>query len=310
MKQKIYTIGVATVVTVFAGAIFKVNHYPGAAVLLVTGILSLLLLFLPIALVNHYRTSEGNKSLTLHIVIYVTCLLVFTAMLFKLMHWPYSGILLTIALPFPYLVFLPVFVYITSRDKNHNIYNTVFVLLLLALNSVFCGLLALNVTSEKIKDSYWLPGNYNRQEVSLNLISEKVPSSAINDRIDGIMKTVNQMQEIILKLDDTNIDEWRQKAGNLQRPDITGSVTTLMSADELKTVGKLFIELNELIGEMKKTPGYKQYADNAEILFRINTALTEQEWTAQNLNDFRAWTLTYLDFLQVNLLTIKVTAPV
>jgi len=309
MKQKIYTIGVATVVTVFAGAIFKVNHYPGAAILLIAGITSLLLIFLPLALISHYRSAEGNKSLTLHIVTYITCLLVFTAMLFKLLHWPYAGLMMTIALPFPYLVFLPVFVRITSKDKNFNIYNTVFVLLLLALNSVFSGLLALNVTSEKVKDSYWLPGNYNKQEVSLNLISEKVPSSAINDRIDELLKTVNQIQDIILKLDDTNTEEWRQKAGNLQRPDIAGSVTTLMSADELKAVWRLYNELIELIAEMKNTQGYKQFADNAEILFRINTALTEQEWTGQNLNDFRAWTLTYLDFLQVNLLTIKISGP-
>jgi hypothetical protein len=310
MKQKIYTIGVATVVTVFAGAIFKVNHYPGAAILLIAGIASLLLLFLPLALISHYRSGEGNKSLALHIVTYVTSLLVFTAMLFKLLHWPYAGTLLTIALPFPYLVFLPVFVYITSKDKNFNIYNTVFVFLLLALNSVFSGLLALNVSYEKVRDSYWLAGNYNKQEIALNLISEKMPSSDINDRIDGILKTVNQIQDIILKLDDTGIEEWRQKAGNLQRPDIAGSVTTLMSADELKNIGRLYSELNELIVAMKTTPGYKQFADNAEILFRINAASTEEEWTVQNFNDFRAWTLIFLDSLQVNLLTIKVTGLV
>jgi hypothetical protein len=310
MKQKIYIIGVATVVTVFAGAIFKVNHYPGAAILLIAGIASLLLLFLPLALISHYRSGEGNKSLTLHIVTYVTCLLVFTAMLFKLLHWPYAGTLLTIALPFPYLVFLPVFVYITSKDKNFNIYNTVFVFLLLALNSVFSGLLALNVSYEKIKDSYWLAGNYNKQEMALNLISEKVPSSEINNRIDLILNTANELQDMILELDDTGIEEWRQKAGNLQRPDFAGSVTTILSEDDSKNIGRLYRELNELIVEMKKTPGYKQFADNAEILFRINAASTEQEWTVQNFNDFRAWTLIFLDSLQVNLLTIKVTGPV
>jgi hypothetical protein len=64
MKQKIYIIGVVTVVTVFTGAIFKVNHYPGAGVLLIAGLVSL----------------------------------VFLSMLFKLMHWPYAGVLLTITL--------------------------------------------------------------------------------------------------------------------------------------------------------------------------------------------------------------------
>jgi hypothetical protein len=231
-------------------------------------------------------------------------------LLFILLHWPYAGTLLTIALPFPYLVFLPVFVYITSKDKNFNIYNTVFVFLLLALNSVFSGLLALNVSYEKIKDSYWLAGNYNKQEMALNLISEKVPSSEINNRIDLILNTANELQDMILELDDTGIEEWRQKAGNLQRPDFAGSVTTILSEDDSKNIGRLYRELNELIVEMKKTPGYKQFADNSEILFRINAASTEQEWTVQNFNDFRAWTLIFLDSIQVNLLTINVTGPV
>jgi hypothetical protein len=35
--------------------------------------------------------------------------------LFKIMHWPGAGIFLMVALPFPFLVFLPVYLYVTSR---------------------------------------------------------------------------------------------------------------------------------------------------------------------------------------------------
>ena len=114
MKQKIYILGLVTLITVFTGTIFKVNHYPGAAILLITGIASLVLLFLPLALLNHYRSAESRHSLTLYIVTYITGFVVFTSMLFKLLHWPYAGLILTIALPFPYLIFLPVFVTVTS----------------------------------------------------------------------------------------------------------------------------------------------------------------------------------------------------
>ena len=171
MKQKIYILGLITAMIVFTGTIFKINHYPGAAIMLIAGIASLVLLFLPLALANHYRANGNGKSLLLHIVTYITCFVVFTAMLFKLLHWPHAGILLTIALPFPYVVFLPVFIFVTSKDRNFNIYNTVYVLFLLALNSVFSGLLSLNVTSERIEDSYQLSRNYINQQKGLSILS-------------------------------------------------------------------------------------------------------------------------------------------
>ena len=85
-----------------------------------------------------------------------------------------AGIALLIALPFPYIVFLPVFLAVTSKNKNFNIYNTVFVLmLLLALNSVFSVLLALNVSKDAVDDSYNLPKNYKRLEAVMAQLPQR-----------------------------------------------------------------------------------------------------------------------------------------
>lgn len=143
MKQKIYLFGIITALVIFTGTIFKMNHYPGAGILLTIGLITLVLLFLPVALVNNYKGEGSADKLPLYIVTWLTCFLIFTAMLFKIQHWPLAGVLLTIAIPFPYIVFLPVFLIITSRNKNFNIYNTISVLFLLALNSVITAFLAI-----------------------------------------------------------------------------------------------------------------------------------------------------------------------
>ncbi len=132
--------------------------------MITAGTLILVLIFFPAALINNYKAEGNNQNRLLYIVTYITCFVVFIGMLFKIMHWPYAGIALLIALPFPYIVFLPVFLIVTSKNKNFNIYNTVFVLLLLALNSVFSGLLSLNVSKETIDDSYNISRNYNKVE--------------------------------------------------------------------------------------------------------------------------------------------------
>ena len=39
MKQKIYIVGLVTTLLVFIGTIFKVNHFPGAGIMLTLGLL-------------------------------------------------------------------------------------------------------------------------------------------------------------------------------------------------------------------------------------------------------------------------------
>jgi hypothetical protein len=306
MKQKIYILGVITAMIVFTGTIFKMNHYPGAAILLIIGISSLVLLFLPLALGNHYRAAENRKNLLLYIVTYITCFVVFTAMLFKLLHWPHAGIFLIIAIPFPYVVFLPVFITVTSKDKNFNIYNSAFVLLLLALNSVFSGLLALNVTSERVTDSYQLSRNYINQQRGLSLLSETDKKSAVNVKIDEVIKTVNVCQAKVLELDGKTRDQWRNDPGNLIRPDIRGSAATGLGKEGEKSAMKLQNEIEELIKLITVTPECETLAKNAAAILNFKfSPLQDDDWYHQVFNDFSAWVLIYLDALETNLYLIK-----
>jgi hypothetical protein len=308
MKQKIYILGLISAMIVFSGAIFKINHYPGAAIMLITGIASLVLIFLPFALANHYRADGKEKSLLLHIVTYITCFVVFTAMLFKLMHWPYAGAILMFALPFPYVVFLPVFILVTSKDRNFNIYNTAFVLLLLALNSVISGLLSLNVTSESVEDSYQLSRNYINQQKGLSLLSGNDSGSALLIKIDEVIKIVNNCQDKVLELDDKTIGEWRQNPGNLARPDIRGSAATGLGKEGERSAMKLRNELDGLFGLMAKTPGYETLVKNGPEILDFKFSPSENEnWYEQVFNDFLAWVLIYLDGLEANLDMIKVS---
>jgi hypothetical protein len=306
MKQKIYILGLISTMIVFAGTMFKINHYPGAAILIIAGIASLVLLFLPLALANHYKANGNGKSLLLHIVTYITCFVVFTAMLFKLLHWPHAGLLLTIALPFPYVVFLPVFIVVTSKDRNFNIYNTVFVLFLLALNSVFSGLLALNVTHERVVDSYRLSRNYINQQKGLSILSGNDSKSAVSVKIDEVIKVVNECQSRVLELDKKTLEEWKHNPGNLFRPDMRGSAATGLGDEGIQMGTRLEREIEELIKLMAATPGYETLAKNANAILNFKITPSENDdWYAQVFNDFLAWVLIYLDGLESNLYLIK-----
>jgi len=311
MKQKIYIFGVLTSLIVFAGAIFKVNHFPGAGILLTIGLMTLVLFFLPVALINHYKSEESSQNKLLYFVTWLTCFVIFTSMLFKLMHWPYAGVLLTVAIPFPYVVFLPVFLSVTSKNKNFNIYNTVFVLFLLTINSVFAALLALNVAKDRIIDSYDLSRNYNNLETVLSQLPDHDLEMAVNLKIDEVLKIVDEYQDLIfkeLKQENINIEQWKNNQNSLWRPDSRGDAAkALMNSSESYAGENLAIGLKDLIREMENTPGFENMAKNMPEIFDFREpAGREQEWSRRIFNDTQiAWTLIYLDGLRANLLIIR-----
>ena len=86
MKQKIYFLGVISAIIISTGVIFKMEHWPAAGIMITAGTLILVLLFFPAALINSYKAEGNTQNRLLYIVTYITCFVVFTGMLFKIMH--------------------------------------------------------------------------------------------------------------------------------------------------------------------------------------------------------------------------------
>jgi hypothetical protein len=308
MKQKLYILGVVTAMIISAGAIFKVNHWPAAGIMLVAGTLILVFLFLPAALIDNYKTEENSKNKALYIVTYLTCFVVFIAMMFKIMHWPLAGLWLFIALPFPYVVFLPVFLTVTSKNKNFNIYNTVFVLLLLALNSVFAALLALNVSKETISDSYNLSKDYCRVEAAMADLPAVGEQSAVNMKIDEVVKIAENYQDLILKYEGFTREQWKKDPVNLLNPESPNiPMAVLANSGESYPGDRLQQALKELMALMEQSKGYQATVKALpSILGFAAENGTDPDWTIRNVAGTNlAWVLIYLDGLEANLKMIK-----
>jgi len=280
-----------------------------AQIFLTAGILILVLIFFPAALINSYK-AEGNKqNRSLYIVTWITCFVVFTGMLFKVQHWPLAGTLLTIALPFPYIVFLPVFLTVTSKNKNFNIYNTVFVLLLLALNSVFSALLSLNVSKEAIDDSYNISRDYNKVEASAAQLPIIINGSAVNMKIDEIIKISNNYQDLILKHEGMTREQWKKDPGNLVRPDNVNTAASILADNGEMTPGmKLDKAITELIDLMKQTKGFEDAAKSLPSILDLDEEKGKDDalnFYSRNIFVPLSWALIYLDGLEANLFMIK-----
>ncbi|MGC1391517.1 MAG: hypothetical protein WA816_10810 [Bacteroidales bacterium] len=314
MKQKIYILGIISAIILSTGIILKVEHWPMGQIFIAAGILILVLIFFPAALINSYKAESNKQNRLLYIVTFITCFVVFTGMLFKIQHWPFAGTALLIALPFPYIVFLPVFLAVTSKNKNFNIYNTVSVLLLLALNSVFSCLLALNVSRETIDDSYNISRDYNKAEAALAQLPIIANESEVNMKIDEIIKITNDYQDLILKHVGMTREQWKKDPGNLARPDnINTAASILADNGEMPPGIKLDKAITELIDLMNQTKGFEEAARALPSILDLD----EEKGKDDALNFYNrnifvplSWALIYLDGLEANLYMIKASVPV
>ena len=312
MKQKIYITGLAATMIVFLGGVLKVNHLPGAGIMLIVGMSILLFGFVPFALANHYKAEGSRQTMALYIVTGLTCFVVFGSMLFKIMHWSGAGIALIISLPFPYVVFLPVFLAVTGKNKNLSIHNTVYVLFLLSGISVISVLLSLNVSKERIDDSLQLSRSYNMTEKALDNITASAAVTPLAGKIDDLLIIIDDYQSRIFAGEGLTEEEWEREPWGYPYPDAVDIYSRGFRTDEKNPSRDTRLQngLKDLVSLLGSSSGYEELASASPLIFRYRDYPGEhpEEWTRQMfMVNNRSWSLIYLDALETSLKMLRVT---
>jgi len=301
MKQKIYILGIVTSVIMVTGSMFKVNHWPGAGILLTIGAFLLVFLFLPLALFNHFKVHGNAQNRLLYIVIWVTCLVIFSGMHFKIMHWPFAGHILMIAIPFPFVVFLPVWLYVTSKIKNFDINNTIYILFLLVLQAVFSALLSLNVSRQRINASLEFSGNL----YSLNHTIETLPAipdrSAVSLAADDVMTHINECRQLLYDRTGINRGSLLNGTGNDRYYDSRQiAMELLLTTGSPSPASKLEESVRKFADELGKVSGYQDIAKQTINLLKLDESSGEgTSWGEIMFADnYLSWVIVDLDAME------------
>jgi len=308
MKQKIYILGLATAMIIVLGTMFKVNHWPGAGILLIGGISVLVIVFLPVALVNSFKDEDNKSRRLLYIITWLTSFVLFTGMLFKIQHWPGAGYLMLISIPFPFLVFLPVFLVVTSKNKEHSIFNTVYMLFLLMILSCFTALLALNVSKEKLGESFSIVRNYYLSEKTTDNIKVK-HQSPVSQKIDEVIDITEEYRDLYLGYLNIPADVWKGDLADFQSSWSFSQPSGKKDSQAGAMHSKLMSGLKDLITLMEKTPGCESLAAAAPSVFSLRkTPGGNYNWDSDLiLAPVHPWLLAYLEGLENNLKLIRTT---
>lgn len=98
------------------GILFKIMHWPGAAMILFLGIVTLSFIFLPLLFALRIKEKEKASEKAIIGVGMLVAILISMGILFKMMQWPFANILLSLALGIMVFIFIPV--YFFSGIKN------------------------------------------------------------------------------------------------------------------------------------------------------------------------------------------------
>lgn len=120
MKTFMKIFGVLSPSLMAVAALFKIQHWPGASIMLILGFFFLCFFFLPSAIyVLNAENKTDKKHLFMKVSGLISSVISLLGILFKVMHWPGAGITLVVGLIMLGFIFLPSLVFAKiSEDKG------------------------------------------------------------------------------------------------------------------------------------------------------------------------------------------------
>lgn len=131
--------GIAGTVMLGFSAILKIMHLPGAGHLLTLGALLLSFLFMPSALMVLWKETHSGKRLFLFISAFLAGAAYIMGSLFKIQHWPGSGLMISIFLITGILFFIPSLLLNKIREKENSSKVPVYITGAIALAIYLAG---------------------------------------------------------------------------------------------------------------------------------------------------------------------------
>ncbi len=118
MKNTMKITGIAGTVLLGFAALSKIMHWPLAGILLVTGAFLLVVFFMPSSMMVLWKESKSKKNLFLFVSAFLAGTLFIVGVMFKIQHWPGSGLIISLAILSGGLLFLPAMLMDKVRNEE------------------------------------------------------------------------------------------------------------------------------------------------------------------------------------------------
>ncbi len=128
MKNTMKISGIAGTLLLGLAALFKIQHWPLAGAMITLGAFTLAFIFMPSALGVLWKETHSRKRVFLFISAFLAGFFFISGILFKVQHWPGSGLIITLAAFFGILFFVPALLADKLKDTEKKSKRPVYIL--------------------------------------------------------------------------------------------------------------------------------------------------------------------------------------
>ncbi|HPF92966.1 MAG TPA: hypothetical protein PLV65_03470 [Tenuifilaceae bacterium] len=140
MKKFTLISGLISSLIVMIGVLFKILHWPGAAIAMTVGIGLFATIYSIFLFIDKQKFAKTAAQKTANIFVLLAMITISIGFLFKEMHWPGAGVIIYVS-NFALLILIPVVLVKAAKEtdviKKLNSYNEGIILILLLAFSLF-----------------------------------------------------------------------------------------------------------------------------------------------------------------------------
>ena len=124
MKKTIYFIALITTFLIVSGSLFKIMHWPGAAVMIILGSFSFAFLFIPLIILKKFKEESFSKDQIIYSLGIILGTVLGLGFIFKIMHWPMATILMLSSIILFNFLYVPAY-FISRYNRDELRYSTI-----------------------------------------------------------------------------------------------------------------------------------------------------------------------------------------
>ncbi|MFL2565473.1 MAG: GldL-related protein [Parvicellaceae bacterium] len=124
MKKTIYFIALITTFLIVSGSLFKIMHWPGAAVMIILGSFSFAFLFIPLIILKKFKEESFSKDQIIYSIGIILGTVLGLGFIFKIMHWPMATILMLSSIILFNFLYVPAY-FISRYNRDELRYSTI-----------------------------------------------------------------------------------------------------------------------------------------------------------------------------------------
>jgi hypothetical protein len=127
------------------GTLFKIQHWPGAGLILTLAAISGIIFFIPALLISRIQDQENKAKRPIYILGAAGGIFYVAGMLFKIQHWPLAGAFMVLGVILLCFLAFPWYTWFTWKEENHISAKFLFIIIGILLIMVPGALVTLNL---------------------------------------------------------------------------------------------------------------------------------------------------------------------